>query len=518
MGKYVGIDLGTTYSAVAYINDDGMPQIIPNDNGKNTTPSTLLFDGNSIVVGEAAKNEGFSDPDNYEAFVKRHMGERDYYFTTTDGTRYTPEEVSAIILKKLKNDAEASLGEEISGAVITVPAYFNDAQRTATMDAAAMAKINVLAIINEPTAAALAFGISKGKQEKQTVLIYDLGGGTFDVCIMRFTDKEIVSLAGEGSRTLGGYDFDNKIVKYVLEKAEEQGIDVASDAFAMQDLLMKAEQAKCVLSVKDKTNIMINVQGKPLKVAITREEFDEMIEPLLYRTISVMENAMEEAGLEYSEVDKILLVGGSTRIPYVREMIEDETGIKPSTEVHPDEAVAIGAAFHALEMARNKANEESVEVKEEILNSLPTSKNQYQFQDVTAHGIGVISISEYNEKMNSVILPKNSPIPSEGYSEFSTVEPYQESLIIEVTQGEDENPRYVTIIGTSELKIRPKPQRIPIRVRIGCDKDSIIHVRVTDLSDNEDLGEMRIDRIANLTEEEVKENTEKIESLNISGE
>ena len=157
MGKYVGIDLGTTYSAVAYINDDGMPQIIPNDNGKNTTPSTLLFDGNSIVVGEAAKNEGFSDPDNYEAFVKRHMGERDYYFTTTDGTRYTPEEVSAIILKKLKNDAEASLGEEISGAVITVPAYFNDAQRTATMDAAAMAKINVLAIINEPTAAALAF-------------------------------------------------------------------------------------------------------------------------------------------------------------------------------------------------------------------------------------------------------------------------------------------------------------------------------------------------------------------------
>lgn len=253
------------------------------------------------------------------------MGERDYYFTTTDGTRYTPEEVSAIILKKLKNDAEASLGEEISGAVITVPAYFNDAQRTATMDAAAMAKINVLAIINEPTAAALAFGISKGKQEKQTVLIYDLGGGTFDVCIMRFTDKEIISLAGEGNRALGGYDFDNKIVEYVLEKAKEQGIDVNSDPSAMQDLQIKAEQAKCVLSVKDKTNIVINVQGRPLKVAISCEEFNEMIEPLLYRTIGVEDSNQE---VEFYDNDTLAVYipkdrGNIITNDYISELYEE---------------------------------------------------------------------------------------------------------------------------------------------------------------------------------------------------
>lgn len=520
MGKYVGIDLGTTYSVAAFINEDGLPQIIPNDSGKNTTPSTVLFEENAIIVGETAKEEGFSNPENYEAFVKRHMGERDYWFTTAEGTKYSPEEISAIILKKLKSDAEAYLGEEISGAVITVPAYFNDAQRKATMDAAAMAKMNVLSIINEPTAAALAFGISKGKQEQQTVLIYDLGGGTFDVCIMRFTDKEIISLAGEGNRALGGYDFDNKIIDYVKEKAAEQGIDITKDVYAMQDLQIKAEQAKCALSAKDKikTSIVINVQGKPLKIVITREEFNEMIENLLTRTISVMENAMEEAGLEYSEIDKILLVGGSTRIPYVREMIEEETGIKPSSEVHPDEAVAIGAAYHALEMAKNRACEEPAEMKEAILNSLPDSKNQYQFQDVTAHGIGIISINEYNEKVNTVILPKNSKIPSEGYEEFVTLEDYQAHLLIEVTQGEEEDIRYVTVIGTSELKIKPKPGQVRIRVSIGCDSDSIIHVRVTDLQDNEDLGEMKIDRIANLTEEEVKENTEKLESLNISGE
>lgn len=354
MGKYIGIDLGTTFSCMAYINEEGQPVVIPNGEGKNTTPSTVLFDGTSTIVGEEAKNQSIIDPQNFEQFVKRHMGERDYLFSTEDGEKYSPEAISAIILAKMKADAEQHLGEPIEGAVITVPAYFNEAQRKSTMDAGKIAGLNVLAIINEPTAAALAFGIAKGTEKEQTIMVYDLGGGTFDVTVLKFDAENITVLGTAGDRKLGGYDFDERIINAVIEEAAERGLDIKNDLVARQDLQLKAEEAKKTLSVREKANIVLNIGGRPFKYSLTREEFVDLVEPLLFKTVGSMETACDEAEIEYSDLDKILLVGGSTRMPIVRESIEEETGIVPSSEVHPDEAVAIGAAYYVLDALKTE--------------------------------------------------------------------------------------------------------------------------------------------------------------------
>ena len=291
MGKYIGIDLGTTFSCMAYINEEGQPVVIPNGEGKNTTPSTVLFDGTSTIVGEEAKNQSIIDPQNFEQFVKRHMGERDYLFSTEDGEKYSPEAISAIILAKMKADAEQHLGEPIEGAVITVPAYFNEAQRKSTMDAGKIAGLNVLAIINEPTAAALAFGIAKGTEKEQTIMVYDLGGGTFDVTVLKFDAENITVLGTAGDRKLGGYDFDERIINAVIEEAAERGLDIKNDLVARQDLQLKAEEAKKTLSVREKANIVLNIGGRPFKYSLTREEFVDLVEPLLFKTVGSMETA-----------------------------------------------------------------------------------------------------------------------------------------------------------------------------------------------------------------------------------
>lgn len=522
MGKYVGIDLGTTFSAVCYIDKNGNPQIVPNKDGENITPSTVLFDDDEVVVGKQAKKSAFLHPDDYESFAKRHMGERDYQFTSGSGEKYSAEAISAIILKKLKSDAEANLGDNIDGAVITVPAFFSDVQRTSTMDAARMAGLNTLAIINEPTAAALAYGISKGNNESKTVLVYDLGGGTFDVTIMRFTADEIEALASDGNRQLGGYDFDNKIVDYVIDEAKKQGLDINKDMKARQALQIEAEEAKKTLSERKKTEISLYICGQPFSVTITRDQFESMISSLLFRTINVMESAMEEAGLEYSDIDKILLVGGSTRIPAVSKSIEEETGIKPSQDIHPDEAVAIGAAFYAVDIARKNAtsgNTSNNSSSSTINESLPDTVESYKFKDITSHGIGVVIYDEtIGDDVNSVILPKNTKVPAEYRERYITMTDYQESILLRVTQGEDTELRYVTIIGESELKLKPKPANSPIEVIISCDSDSIIHVRVIDLVTNEDLGEMKIDRVNNLSENEVAQEAHRLGKLNIGDE
>lgn len=520
MGKYIGIDLGTTFSCMAYINESGQPEVIPNSEGDNITPSTVLFDGNTTIVGKEAKDQSLLEPANYEQFVKRHMGERDYQFTTKDGEKYSPEAISAIILSKMKADAESYLGDKVDGAVVTVPAYFNEAQRKATMDAGKIAGLNVLAIINEPTAAALAFGISKGTDKEQTVMVYDLGGGTFDVTVMRFNSESITVLGTAGDRKLGGYDFDKKIIDAVIEDAAAQGLDINKDLTARQDLQLKAEIAKKSLSAKEKTSIMLNIGGRPFKYTLTREDFEEMAEPLLFKSISSMENACDEAGIEYSDLDKILLVGGSTRMPLVRNAIKEETGIEPSSEVHPDEAVAIGAAYHVLDVLKGQQEkaQRSGDTKNEVLDvAIPETSKQYKFTDVTSHGIGVV-ISDGNEEINSVILEKNVTVPAEKTNYYSTTVPYQEKLFIQVTQGEESDLRYVTIIGTAEIDIQPREQLVGIEVTIACDENSIIHVRVYDQDLRRDLGEMHIDRVSNLTDEEVKQSQQRISKLDISGE
>lgn len=521
MGKYIGIDLGTTFSCMAYINDNGLPEIIPNSEGDAITPSTVLFEDGSTIVGKEAKAQSLFDPQNFEQFVKRHMGERDYFFTTQDGEKYSPEAVSAIILAKMKSDAESYLGDKVDGAVVTVPAYFNEAQRKSTMDAGQIAGLNVIGIINEPTAAALAFGISKGTDKEQTVMVYDLGGGTFDVTVMQFTADNITVLGTAGDRKLGGYDFDNKIIEAVTKAAAEDGINIDADLTARQDLQLKAEAAKKSLSAKDKTNIILNVAGRPFKYTITREDFLDLVEPLLYKTVSSMENACDEAGLEYSDLDKILLVGGSTRMPIVQDFIKEETGITPSSEVHPDEAVAIGAAYHVLVLLKNQQEKakESGHTEDKVLAAdVPETTKKYSFTDVTSHGIGVVVLDENGEQMNSVILPKNVQVPAEKKNYYQTAIPYQESLSLEVTQGEEEDLRYVTVIGTAEIEIAPREQLVPLEVTISCDENSIIHVRVVDMDRHCDLGEMKIDRVSNLSEEEVKQNAARISKLDISGE
>ena len=518
MGKYIGIDLGTTFSCAAYIDSNGQPVIIPNSEGEYTTPSSVLFDGSSTIDGKEAKNQSILEPHNFEQFVKRHMGERDYFFTTMDGEKYTPEEVSAIILTKIKNDAESHLGESVDGAVITVPAYFNEAQRKATMDAGKIAGLNVLAIINEPTAAALAFGITKASDQAQTIMVYDLGGGTFDVTVMKFDGEDITVLSSVGDRKLGGYDFDYRIIKAVIAEAEQKGLDVEADPVARQDLQLKAEDAKKALSAKEKTNIVLNISGRPFKYTLTRDAFAEMAEPLLFKTIGSMETACDEAGIAYSDLDKILLVGGSTKMPLVGEAIAEETGISPSSEVHPDEAVAVGAAYYVLDVLKKQQKKEAADANsttQELI--IPEPAKQYRFKDVTAHGIGVVCLDDYGE-INSVILPKNTQVPAAATNQYCTTVPYQEKLYIQVTQGEEEDLRYVTVIGTAEISIEPREKLVGIEVTISCDENSIIHVKVYDLDRRRDLGEMNIDRVSNLTEEEIHRNRSRVSRLDISGE
>lgn len=528
MGKYVGIDLGTTFSAIAYIDEKGNPVIIPNKQGENITPSTVLFGGKKPVVGSVAKRKSITDPKNFEAFVKRHMGEKTYTFTTKDGETFRPEEISALILSKLKSDAEEHLGESIDGAVITVPAYFGDPQRQSTKDAAYAAGLKVLDIINEPTAAAIAFGISRNVGKSQKVMIYDFGGGTFDVSILEIDEDSIRVVATNGDHKLGGYDIDMAIVDYVKQKAKEEGLNVDSDIKALQNLMIQAETAKKELSSDDSTEISLFIKGEDFSVELDRETFEELIETILDTTISVMQRTLDEANLTYDDIDKILLVGGSTRIPIIRSMIKEETGMEPSSEVHPDEAVAIGAAYHAVDVVKRMADgtfrteksasnqkNETIDVKSA---DVPDLDKNYTFRDITSHGIGIVIYDDIQGKsVNSVIMEKNTEIPAEIIQDgYSTTQPFQEGIELQVTQGEDNNLDYVTIIGSAELKVRPRDYKVPVRIIVSCDRDAIIHVRAVDMDQNIDLGEVTINREKhNMTEEEVVKAKNRINKLNI---
>lgn len=525
MGKYIGIDLGTTFSVVAYIDADGKPEIINNQEGDRITASAVLFEDDHTIVGKDAKKESVLNPEHFVGFAKRNMGNNCVRYNI-DGRAYRPEEISGIILEKIKRDAETALGEEILGAVITVPAYFTEAQRVATRSAAEIANLPLLGSINEPTAAALAYGISKGGEKKQNVLVYDLGGGTFDVSIMQFGENKIEILSSMGNAELGGYDFDMQLVDWFTREALTEGVDVNQDPEAKQELLMNAEEAKKTLSSgRSKTRITVAVNGKKVQRELTREEFENMIEPFLYQTIALMDAAMEEAGLSYSNLDKILLVGGSTRIPLVKAMIEEETGHIPSQEINPDEAVAIGASYYAVECVKNGAEKkeqsrnfvcEKVRVYDE--NAVPELKELYTFVDRTAHGIGVVIQNDRGEDENSVILPKNSVIPTEVSQDYCTLADYQEQILLKITQGEQTELKYTTIVGEAELNLRPKPKGAVIRVIIGYDEDAIIHVQVIDLQDDENLGEMRIARVSNMSDQEIEEAQQHIGKLNIGWE
>ena len=427
----VGIDLGTTNSEIAYIDEYNKPVVIPNKDGNNITPSVICFDGNSIIIGEEAKELQALGTYDTVAFFKRQMGDETFSFYT-NGIDYTATELSAMILKKLKDDAEFFLGKKISDAVITVPAYFKEKERQSTIDAGKKAGLNVLQVINEPTAAAVAYGVKNSSN--QTILVYDLGGGTFDVTIMKIQKNVIQILNSTGDHHLGGKDWDDKIISYLAQQFEEEfGVDPLQDSESVADLLIRAEEAKKQLTKRMSTNISISYDGMKGRYTLDRDIFDDLTADLMERTVSLTQQALDDIRLNFSAIDNILLVGGSTRMPMVHNFIEERFSKKPLIGVNVDEAVALGAAIVAHDSTKSKFSLGGKKIK-----------------DVTNHSLGMIAINEDNTQyVNSFILPKNQEVPCIEEKTFThrVSKTTANKLEIFLTQGEDRVPDGVDYLG-----------------------------------------------------------------------
>ncbi len=486
MGKVIGIDLGTTNSCVA-VMEGGEPVVIPNSEGGRTTPSVVSFQtGGERLVGQVAKRQAITNPDKTIISIKRHMGTD--YKVDIDGKQYSPQEISAMILQKIKADAEAYLGESVTQAVITVPAYFNDSQRQATKDAGKIAGLEVLRIINEPTAASLAYGIDKTETQEK-ILVYDLGGGTFDVSILELGDGVFEVLATNGDTFLGGDDFDQKIIDYICNDFKSNtGIDLKTDKMALQRLKEAAEKAKIELSSSQQTNINLpfitaDASGpKHIDMTLTRAKFNEITLDLVNRTLEPMKKALQDANLQIGDINKVVLVGGSTRIPAIQDAVKNFTGKEPSKGVNPDECVAVGAAIQGGILGGDYEN------------------TNLLLLDVTPLSLGIETLGG----VSTVIIERNTTIPVTKSQVFSTAADNQTSVEIHIVQGERQMAADNKTLGRFTLSgIPPAPRGIPqIEVTYDIDANGIVKVSAVDKSTGK-KADITITATTNLSDEEI---------------
>lgn len=485
MGKIIGIDLGTTNSCVS-VMEGGQPQVIVNADGARTTPSVVGFTKTGErLVGDAAKRQAITNPDNTVSSIKRHMGEN--YKVNINGKNYSPQEISAMILQKLKDDAERYLGEPVTEAVITVPAYFSDSQRQATKDAGKIAGLEVKRIINEPTAAALAYGLDN--EHEQKILVYDLGGGTFDVSVIEIGDGVIEVLATSGDTHLGGDDFDQRVMDYLVSEFKKtEGMDLSKDKMAMQRIKEAAEKAKKELSTVTSTNvnlpfITMNQDGpKHLDITLTRAKFDELTADLVDKTLGPVRTALSDAGLQASELDKILLVGGSTRVIAVQDAVKKITGKEPFKGINPDECVSVGAAIQGGKLSGD------------------SSASDIMLLDVTPLSLSIETLGGVATK----IVEKNTAIPTTKKQVFSTAEDNQSAVDIRVVQGERPLAKDNKELGMFRLDgIAPARRGVPqIEVTFDIDANGIVHVSAKDLGTGKEQS-ITITASTNLSDSEI---------------